>query len=187
MYKINIGQKTGFKILRPEKEVVIRDDRGILFYSTEFKTPKVVEFNLPAGKYIVDSGYFRSMSNPVDYPLMPLPPKQRNRPIPHDFKMIWSKNPNKCSIVWPEKKIVFDVSLKDYSLPELDFIKFHEYSHANYHTEKYCDLKAANYMILKGYNPIQIGVSQIDSLSGKQSHRKEFLTNMICKYYKKFV
>jgi hypothetical protein len=184
---MHLGQKTGFRILKPEKEVIIRDNNGRLFYTTEYKTPKVKFFNLPAGDYLVDSGVFKSMQSPVDYPLMPLPPKQRNRPIPKDFRLVWGRNPNKCSIIWPEKKILFDVSLQEYTKPELDFIKFHEFSHANYHTEKYCDLKAANYMLLKGYNPIQIGVSQIDSLSGRQSDRKNFLVDMLVKHYSKFL
>ena len=185
MFRLHIGQKTGFKILRPEKPVIIRDERGMLFYSTEDKVPNVSEFNLPAGNYIVDSGVIRSMFSPVNYPLLRLPRNERNRPIPKDFKIIWGKNPNKCSIIWPKKVILFDESLKDYTKPELDFIRFHEYSHANYLTEKYCDLKAANYMIKKGYNPIQIGLSQIDSLSGKQFNRKSFLVNAIVKTYGK--
>jgi hypothetical protein len=186
-YKLHLGQKTGFRILRPEREVIIRDSRGLLFYTTEFKTPNVKEFNLPAGDFLIDSGVFKSMAFPVDYPLMTLPPKERNRPIPNDFKIVYGRNPNKCSIIWPEKKILFDSALLDYTTPERDFIKFHEFSHAHYVTEKYCDLKAANYMILKGYNPIQIGLSQIDSLSSKQAERKEFLVNMLCKTYSKYL
>jgi hypothetical protein len=187
MFKLRVGQKTGYEITKPEQEVVIRDSNGLLFYSTEAKTPKVKEFNLPPGEYIVDKGSFRSMPSPVNYPLMPLPGKERNRPIPTDFKIQYGNNPNKCSIIWPEKRIVFDYALQDYTRPERDFIRFHEYSHAHYFTEKYCDLKAGNYMILAGYNPIQIGMSQIDSLSGKQWQRKEFLTDMLIKTYGKYL
>jgi len=180
-----LPSKTGFKILKPEKPVVIRDKNGMLFYSTEYKTPDISEFNLPAGEYYIDQGNFRSMFSPINYPLMPLPKKERNRKTPTDFKILWGDNPDKCSIDWINKTITFDHSLKDYSKPERDFIKYHEFSHADYKTEKYCDLKAANYMIANGYNPIQIGISQIDSLSPKQVERKEFLTNALIRTYGK--
>ncbi len=201
MFKLHIGQKTGFSILRPEREVIIRDESGRLFYSTESKTPDVKQFNLPGGQYLVDSGVFRSMPNPIDYPLMRLPPKERNRPIPNPntVPMKWGVNPNKCSIVWrcdnmgnvienaPARHILADYALKEWTKPEQDFIRFHEYSHADYETEKFADFKAANYMILKGYNPIQIGMSQIDSLSGRQAGRKNFLVDMLIKHYGKYL
>lgn len=188
MYRIHLTQKTGFKVLKPEKEVVIRDEKtGLLFYSTEFKTPNVKEFNLPKGNYIVESGFIRPMLFCVDYPLIKLPKKERNRPIPHNFKIVYGKNPNKCSINWDEGKIIKDSAMKDWPRQENDFIYFHELSHAHYQTEGYCDLKAANYMILKGYNPIQIGLSQIDSLSPKQVARKELLVNALIKTYGKYL
>lgn len=177
--QLTVGEKTGFKITNPQIPVIVRDCRGILFYSNEFQLPNVKEFNLPKGTYLVDSGFFTKMDMPVNYPLKKLPPAERNRPIPNDFTIIWGDNPNKCSVIWPRKVILFDESLKDYRLPELFFILYHEYSHASYKTEKFCDLKAYNYMIKKGYNPAQIGMSQIDSLSGEQWKRKQFLTNII--------
>lgn len=177
--QLSIHEKSGFKINNPQVPVIIRDCRGILFYSTELQTPNVKEFNLPPGQYLVDSGYFTKMNKPVNYPLKKLPPAERHRPIPSNFTIVWGDNPNKCSVIWPRKVILFDKSLEDYRLPELFFILYHEYSHASYKTEKFCDLKAYNYMILKGYNPEQIGMSQIDSLSSEQRERKRFLTNVI--------
>lgn len=187
MYKIHLKQKTGFKVLKPEKEVIIRDENGLLFYSTEAKTPNVKMFNLPPGNYTVQTGFIRPMLFSVDYPLMPLPKKERNRPIPHNFQVVYGRNPNKCSIDWKAGKIIKDNAMKDWPKPENDFIYFHELSHAHYETEKFCDLKAGNYMILKGYNPIQIGLSQIDSLSPKQQERKDFLVNSLIKTYGKYL
>lgn len=188
---LQVTVKTGFRITNPDVPVIIRDCRGLLFYSTELQVPRVKEFNLPPGKYLVDSGYFTTMSEPVDYALKVLPPAERHRPIPHNFPIVWGENPNKCSIIWPRSVtglpdspkqgfILFDRSLEEYRLPELFFILYHEYSHASYKTEKFCDLKAYNYMILKGYNPAQIGMSQIDSLNGPTAkRRKQFLINVI--------
>lgn len=177
--QLTVGEKTGFKITYPAIAVIIRDCRGLLFYSTEYQLPKVTEFNLPCGTYLVDSGHFVKMNAPVNYPMKQLPPAERKRPVPNDFKILWGDNPNKCSVIWPRKVILFDRSLEDYRLPELYFILYHEYSHASYKTEKFCDLKAYNYMIRKGYNPAQIGMSQIDSLSSEQWKRKQFLVNVI--------
>lgn len=186
MRRLFVPVKSGFKITKPELPVVIRDERGLLFYSTEFKAPNVHAFNLPAGTYFVEQGQFGQMANPINYPLMPLPPHERNRPIPKHFKKVWGDKPRaKCQINWDTHTITFDYRLADYTLPEQDFIRFHEYSHAHYQTEKYCDLKAANYMIRKGYNPIQIGASQIDSLSSGQHERKRFLINQLIKTYGK--
>jgi hypothetical protein len=49
--------------------------------------------------------------------------------------------------------------------------------HSKYKTEKYADLFAANEMLKKGYNPSQIGVAPIDSLSEMQYERKRFIVN----------
>jgi hypothetical protein len=172
MRKLKIFEKTGFQVTDPYTPVVIRDFRGVLFYSTESLTPKVKEFNLPTGEYIVDCGKFRSKEFPVNYPLYKLPRFERNREKPYGFKIRFGHNPNKCTIFWHRKLILFDNALKDLPLPELDFIRFHEYSHARFHTEVFCDLMAANYMLCKGYNPSQIRQAPIRSLSDKQFKRK---------------
>jgi hypothetical protein len=186
MNRIKLFHKTGFKIRYPETEVIIRDENGLLFYSTECKTPNVKEFNIPIGEYWIDSGYVKSTFLPVNYPYIPLPKRERyNKPSPFGFKIVYGNNPFKCSILWLKKAILFDASLLDYTRPERDFILCHEYAHQMYRTEKYCDLKAANLMIEIGYNPIQIGMAQIDSLSNMNIDRKHFLVDMLCKTYGK--
>lgn len=193
MREIILRNKTGFKITRPETPVIIRDTRGILFYSTEPITPKVKQFNLPPGKYLVDQGSFTPLARPIEYPLKKLPPKQRNRKFPKDFKMKWGNNPNKCTVDWDRKTITFDTSFQESPLSHLDFIKFHEFGHARYgvkqgtdpdseayrQSEAFADLFAVNCMLLKGYNPEQIAETQIDSLSSSQKDRKEFIANII--------
>ncbi len=193
MRLLSLNDKTGFRITRPEVPVIIRDRRGILFYSTEPVLPRVKQFNLPAGKFFVDSGVFTQMDNPVDYKMKRLPPIQRRRPFPKNFKILWDNNPNKCTVDWDKKTITFDHSFAESPLPHLDFIKFHEYGHARYgvsqfadnaerqRSEAYADLFAVNCMLRKGYNPEQIAETHIDSLSQAQGARKEFITNILSK------
>lgn len=198
MRPLNITTKTGFRITRPETPVIIRDSRGVLFYSTEPVLPKVKEFNLPPGKYFVDSGIFQAMDTPVNYALAKLPPRQRSRPFPTDFKLRWGDNPKKCTVDWDNKTITFDHSMSESPLSHLDFIKYHEFGHARYgcnpetsspekiiQCESFADLFAVNCMLRKGYNPEQIAESNVDSLSHKQGARKEFITNILSKLSKR--
>lgn len=174
MRELQVNKKTGYKILEPEKPVIIRDFRGLLFYTTETMLPKVTEFNLPEGKYLVDSGRFKEMAAPVKYNLLPLPPQERIMPDPLDFKIIFDRNPYKCTINFKEKTIKFDNSFKGKPLPEIYFVLFHEFAHRYFKTEKYCDVLASNYMLVKGFNPSQIGRAHINSLSHRQWERKKY-------------
>lgn len=176
MRKLVLTTKTGFRVKDVNQPINIRDDRGILFYTTEFLVPKVKEFNLPKGTYFVDSGSFTSMAFPRSFPPIILPPRERfGYPNPKGFEVIFDKNPNKCSVDWNDRVIIFDNSFKDRPWYEIDFIMNHEFGHRFYKTEKYCDLYAAYKMYKMGYNTYQIGLSSIDSLSDNQVPRKEFL------------
>ena len=183
MRKIFLTKKTGF-INVGNKPIIIRDYRGIKFYDTSGLSPQPEKFNMPQGEYYLDQGHIRE-TEPVNYPLVKLPPFERNLKKPYNFKIIFGDNPNKCTIYWRKKIILFDNDLKDYSLPELDFIRFHEFGHARFKTEKYADLMAVNYMLTKGYNPLQIGEAQLTSLSDNNYERKVFLTNKIVSYENK--
>jgi hypothetical protein len=176
-----LNKKTGFKVTDPSKPVIIRDERGRMFYNTEPIIPRCIAFNMPEGTYIKEAGAIQQMISPVNYPLVKLPKVQRNYPSPFKFKLIAANNPNKCSIIWNEKKIIIDYSLLDKSLFVLHFILFHEYGHQKYTDEKLADLYAANCMLKKGYNPSQIGMAPILSLSNRQMHRKEFIIDQLTK------
>jgi len=181
MSPLIIHKKTGFKNITPESPVVIRDFRGIMFYSTEGLRP-VKGFNLPPGNYFLDSGNIKPLRKPIHYKLARLPLPERNLKPPFNFMVIFSENPNKCSIIWDEKTIIFDTKLKAKSLPELDFILFHEFSHCRYSTEKYADLQATNLMKKRGYNPSQIGLAPLTSLSEMQLPRKNNIVKNIIRY-----
>ena len=174
---LNLTQKTGFKVNNPTVPINIRDSRGILFYTTEPLLPRVSTFNLPAGKYVVDSGYFSPMSVPVKYNMLRLPlMAQRKLPDPFDFSVTFEPNKHKCTVNFIKKQIIFDTSFKERPLPEIYFILFHEFAHQYFKTEKWCDVLAANYMLVKGFNPSQISEAQIKSLSTRQYNRKCVVT-----------
>lgn len=179
MYPLIATVKTGYKITNPNIPVIIRDNRGILFYTTEEMVPRITSFNLPPGKYLVDSGMFAPMSTPVNFGLLSLPMNQRLLKSPLDFKVIFGNNPNKCSVLWNKDTILFDNSFKEKPLPQVQFILGHEFGHQFYTTEKYCDLFSANRMLKKGYNPSQIGLSPLDSLSEAQYERKKMMVTKL--------
>lgn len=181
MRQLNLTKKTGFKVNDIYKPIVIRDFRGILFYTTEPFLPRVKEFNLPAGTYFVDSGYFSPMTFPVRYRYAKLPFVQRMFRKPSNFDVKFGTNPNKCTIFWDDDYILFDNSFREKPLYELYFILFHEFGHAKYKTEKYADLYAANCMLGMGFNPGQAIIAPVDSLSDSDEaiDRKEYVFNKI--------
>jgi hypothetical protein len=171
---IIISKKTGFKNLIPSRPLIIRDFRGKLFYSTVGL--KIIDkFNLPEGSYNIEQGDIEPLSEPVKFTIKPLPKPQRFFKLPNDFQIIFEANPNKCTIKWLEKKIIFDTDLLQKTIPELFFILYHEYGHSLYTTEKYADAFAANLMLKKGYNPSQIGSAPITALSSLQFERKKYI------------
>jgi len=67
MRELFVPRKTGFRVLDPTKAVIIRDQRGIVFYSTADMVPRVTWFNLPAGRYQVEQGGIVSTQYPRKY------------------------------------------------------------------------------------------------------------------------
>lgn len=179
MRRLLVPKITGFKVKNVNVPIVIRDSNGNIFYDTNPLVPKVKYFNLPAGLFFVDSGDFTEAIFPRRYKLATLPTPERSKPAPFDFKIEFGHNPNKCSIIWDEKRILFDNSFLTGPQTELFFVLYHEYGHAFYHTEKYADLYASNLMKLKGYNPSQICYAHLNSLSSNQLDRKEFVTEKL--------
>ena len=181
MNQLIVSKKTGFKNTSLSTPIIIRDFRGKIFYSSE-GLRLVEQFNLPEGQYLIDSGVFEQMKKPVIYKVPPLPPAERNFPLPENFLIEFAPNINKCTIMWDKKKIVFDNALKNLSLPELYFILYHEFGHSKYKTEKYADLFSVCRMLKMGYNPSQIGASPVTSLSNAQYDRKKFIIKKVIKY-----
>jgi hypothetical protein len=185
MRKLTLTTKTGFRVTEPNKPIVIRDDRFLMFYTTEDILPRCTKFNLPGGTYYIDRGSFVQMKTPVKYKLTKLPSRQRLYPRPWAYKIEFGSNPNKCSILWDLKTILFDNSFKDKPLPEVFFVLFHEYGHALYGDEHLADLYAGNLMKLRGFNPLQIGDAPNNTLSSGQLKRKNIMLNAILKAERK--
>ncbi len=176
MRKLILENKTGFDVTDIYSPIVIRDSRGIMFYNTESLLPKVTKFNLPSGVYYVDKGSFRQSSSPRQYPNIRLPHRQRYFYCnPMDFDIRFGTNPNKCTVNWDKKYVLFDTSFKERPLPQLDGIFYHECGHRFYSTEKFCDIYSVKCMLREGYNPSQIGQAFIDSLSDMNNERKEYV------------
>ncbi len=175
---LELDCKTGFWNTGNEP-IVILDDTHRIFYDTSILDNRVWQFNLPAGDYYIYAGKFQKMMSPVNYPLAPLPPTEKRMQNPEHFKINYLDNKYTASIHWDENTITLDKSLRSCTLPELIFILYHEYGHRFYDNEKACDIYAMNRMLKEGYNPSQIGIGVINTLSDKNYKRKENLINSL--------
>lgn len=175
---LDLEYKTGFWNTG-NAPIVILDDTNRMFYDTSILDSRVTQFNLPPGEYYVYSGKFQQMHSPVNYPLSPLPKKEKHLQNPENFKINYLNNEHTASIHWDENRIILDKSLRSLSLPEIIFILYHEYGHRFYDTESACDIYAQNRMLKEGYNPSQIGVAVIHTLSDKNYKRKENLIDSL--------
>ncbi len=180
--KLSVDKPQGFIVRK--NPVVICDAKGRHFYSTENIKKPVKAFNLPVGDYQLVKGKIAPLDRMVSYNLSKLPkPERSGRKNPDNFDIEFGDNPNKCSVLWNDEKIIFDKEFaKTLTIPELYFILFHEYGHRLYSTEKLCDLFSSNMMLKKGYNPSQIMKASLSSLHDRNYDRKKFLIyNMLKK------
>lgn len=181
MRDLILEEKTGFLSTLPFK---IFDMSGQIFYSSEF-TNKIangqkLEFNLPAGQYKYD-GSFVKLDNPVRTENIHLPLKERN--IPHGrYEIVFGNNPNKCSIFYDKGIILFDNSFKKKPLYVRYTIYFHELGHHWYKTEGKADLYAAKKLLDLGFNPSQIQIALLESLTLPESFERKM--NMVYKLTK---
>lgn len=179
MKEFFLREKSGFRVIDKNKPVVIRDYRGIMFYTTEHLTPNVSRFNLPAGKYFCENMNFRP-SDFVVYKKLSLPrPERVIKKNPGDFKVLFGENPYKCTIDFNRETILFDKSFIEKPLPEIYFVLFHEHGHRYFKTEHFCDAFATNKMLEHGFNPSQIGYAHLHSLSNRQIKRKQYNINRL--------
>lgn len=186
MRKIVVTKKTGYRINDPTKAVIIRDARGIIFFTTEAQLPRVRFFNMPPfGVFYVEQGDFSELPEPIKYRYHNMPAPQRNRRSPFGFEVVFvDKNPAKCTIDWDKEKIYVDKTFKEKPLYWLFFLLYHEFAHAKYgadpwslpetkkQAERNCDLMAGNYMKARGFNPNQILLASTQALSDHDPLRK---------------
>ena len=154
---------TGFKCA--DRVIIIRDSKGLPFYTFKNVSGKTVWFNLPKGLYETDNTLTRTL--PRKYHLPNLPKRERNYKLPERIKYVYAPNKNKCSIFFNAKPItvVMDNSFKSKPKPFRVFIRLHEIAHFFYSTEWKCDLFACKMMAKLGYNPSQFGSANTFCLS----------------------
>jgi len=161
-----LEKKTGFTSLLP---FTIYELNGNIFYSSDF-TDKIakgerLDFNLPAGDYKYN-GSFIKLEHPVPVKQISLPMKERNI-VAKRYEIIFGDNPNKCTIFYGEGVILFDKSFRNVPLYIKYAIYFHELGHHWYKTESKADLFATKKLLDLGFNPSQIGLASLDSLTNK--------------------
>lgn len=171
MKRIVLKQKTGFQTRLP---FVILDERKITFYTSDFtnsiKNGETLSFNLPKGVYYYN-GSFLKLEKPVQFKEISLPPRERNFEKVK-YKIIYSKNPNKCTVNHLNSTITFDNAFRKAPEYIIADIFYHEIGHRYYSTEEYADKYATKKMLEIGYNPSQIGRSSILSLRKENIDRK---------------
>lgn len=184
MRKITVNKKTVF--FTHDKPLNIYDERGLLFYSSDFVKKFKGFFSLPRGVYYTNNRLQLSSMKINSYEKIQLPKIERD--LKHDwdtFKIIFDDNPNKCSINHKTKTITYDNSFKKQPLYILYFILFHEMGHNYYQSEIGADIFAVKKMLKEGFTPSQIGLSPLKSLSKSSDFRKKIIIDTILKNSKK--
>jgi hypothetical protein len=166
MQELNLENKTGFTTSLP---FTVYELNGNIFYSSDF-TDKIengerLDFNLPAGEYKYD-GSFIKLSMPVPVKQIALPSKERNIAM-RKYKIEFGNNPNKCTIFYGKSLILFDESFRSKPLYVKYAIYYHELGHHWYKTESKADLFATKKLLDLGFNPSQIGLASLESLTDK--------------------
>jgi hypothetical protein len=171
MNKLILEKKKGFRSTMP---FTIYDPRGVIFYSSEFTHHIAdglpLEFNVIAGSFTYDGNFVK-----LDFPVMTkniaMPLKERNMKMQR-YDIVFGENPNKCTIFYDEGYILFDTSFENKPLYVKYVIYFHELAHHWYITESKADLYAAKKLLELGFNPSQIEMGFLQSLSEKSIERQ---------------
>lgn len=182
MKDLILENKTGFETSLPFE---IIDITGQLFYSDTFtdhiKNGERLTFNLPAGEYKYN-GSFIKLAKPVEFKNIILPKRERllegsKKP----YRVMYGNNPNKCTIYYKAGIIIFDEQFKNAPLYVRYGIYYHEIGHHFYKTEWKADMYATKKMLDKGFNPSQIGLVGLVSLSENSFDRKEKIVKTLIK------
>jgi hypothetical protein len=180
MKDLILEEKTGFSSSLP---FTIYEPNGTIFYSSDF-TDKIengirLDFNLPAGTYKYD-GSFIKLPSPVPVKQIPLPVKERNIAM-RRYEIKFGNNPNKCTIFYGKSLILFDESFRNKPMYIKYAIYYHELGHHWYKTESKADLFATKKLLDLGFNPSQIGMASLESLSNRpESYERKMKTvNML--------
>ena len=179
MKDLILEHKTGFSTTLPFK---IYDTKGNIFYDDTFCNTiaegKTLKFNIPAGIYKYD-GYFIKLPEPVETMGIALPIPERFINKFKHYEIIFGNNPNKCTIYYKAGLILFDNAFKETPIFYRYGIYFHEMGHHFYKTEWKADMYATKKMLDYGFNPSQIALTGLLTLSKNDSYnRKERMVNL---------
>jgi hypothetical protein len=179
MTHLELHKKTGFRNNDTSTPILIIEKvTNKPFYDTSWLENPVKYFNLPEGEYYTTSD-IEMLKSPVPKKIKKLPKKERRRPNPNNFKIMFGDNPNICSIDWDRGEIIFDSSLRELPLPHLIFLLYHELGHEHFGTEEYADAFARNMMLLNGYNESQIGLAVLEIGEGRLHQRKALMIDSL--------
>jgi len=171
MQKLQLEKITFF---RSEGSFNIYDSRQILFYGSDFtskgKQKQPIEFSLPIGVYYVDGLIYEIPPKKIKLPKLPNIERIKQQ---GDYEIVFAENPNKCTINYLTKKIIFDNDFKTYPSFVLFFILYHEFGHTIYSTEYKADLAAVWIMLKRGYNKSQIGYAPSLTLTQSKSFQRK--------------
>lgn len=152
----------------------IYDNRGVLFYSSNFtllgKSGKPVKFSLPIGVYNVTGIIEKTKPFKINLPNLPKIERLKKH---GSFNLSFDENPNKCTINYKNRTIIFDNKFKTYPSYVLFFILYHEYGHLLYSSEFKADCAAVYIMLLKGFNKSQIGLAPFETLTQNESFKRK--------------
>lgn len=181
MIPLKLEKKTGFMSSMPFE---IREDNGNIFYSSDFTdniaNGRSVKFNVPYGEYQY-TGNLVKLDFPVSTKSIVLPSKQRNI-AGGRYDIIFEPNPNKCTIYYDLKLIVFDTSFRTRPMYEKYGIYFHELGHHWYKDESKADLYAVKKMLDYGFNPSQVALVFSNGLTQDKSEERKLRIAKILEY-----
>lgn len=176
MKKLIINSKSGFKT--PDKRIKIYDQRNVIFYDSIWTKNFNGFFYLPKGVFFTDNNFFKIKYKPRKVKKLP----KNERDLKHDwtnFRIIFKYNPHKASILHNKATIIFDNSFRKAPLFQLVFILLHEKGHRYFKTEEKADAYAVRAMIKRGYNPSQIALAPLFTLSNDNMSRKRNVLNIL--------
>ncbi len=133
-------------------DVAVYDVKGLFYIARRGK-----EFNLPYGNYVIQGKTKRIPFRMPAVPNLRYYKPEKNVGFKGFQKVIFTQNPNKCSIDVQKGFLVFDKDFfKSLNISQLYFVLSHEVGHFFYYTEHKCDTFAAFMMLKMGFNPSQI-------------------------------
>lgn len=166
------------KILRIKalENLVIKDkDKRTIYIA-----PKGKIFNVPiVGKAYIKGKYKRLPSKIITGVSLKYYKPEKNVDFKGVQRVVFTKNPNKCSIDVNSGTIVFDSDyFRQLNIVQLYFVLSHEIGHYFYYTEHKADTFARFCMLLMGFNPSQI-IAAADSTLIDDFRKNENLAQLL--------